>query len=238
MKISIVTVVYNSVDKINETIFSILSQTYNNIEYIIVDGGSTDGTVEIIKQYADRVAYWCSEKDNGIYDAMNKALHQASGDFAIFVNSGDSLYSPDTISNMVDQITDSNAVYYGNAIYIKGSKNDMEWRGGPFTKCRLSKTNICHQTIFYPRIIYSKFSYDLKYPFFADWVYNMQTYSLVPFIYINQNISYYDGTGVSASCVDRKFREDKLFLISKYLGVQCLAYLIFSKLRKCLVQKM
>lgn len=79
MKISVVTVCYNAADTIEKTILSVLNQTYHDIEYIIIDGGSTDGTVEIIRKYADKIAYWVSEPDKGIYDAMNKGIEVATG---------------------------------------------------------------------------------------------------------------------------------------------------------------
>ena len=81
MKISIVTVCYNAVSVIENTILSVINQTYPDIEYIIIDGGSTDGTVEIIEKYSDRLAYWVSEPDNGIYDAMNKGIKVVTGDY-------------------------------------------------------------------------------------------------------------------------------------------------------------
>ena len=89
-KISVVTVVFNDHLHIEQTLCSVLSQTYDNIEYIVIDGGSTDGTVQIIKKYANKLAYWVSEPDKGVYDAMNKAISHVTGTYVSFMNSGDS----------------------------------------------------------------------------------------------------------------------------------------------------
>ena len=91
-KISVVTVCYNAVDLIEETILSVINQTYRNVEYIIIDGASTDGTVDIINKYRDKIAYFVSEPDKGIYDAMNQAVGRIRGDHVLFLNCGDYLY--------------------------------------------------------------------------------------------------------------------------------------------------
>ena len=96
-KISIITVSFNAVKVIEETIVSVINQTYTNVEYIIIDGGSTDGTVDIIKEYADKISYWVSESDKGIYDAMNKGGIKALGDFLYFLNAGDSFYNKSSL---------------------------------------------------------------------------------------------------------------------------------------------
>lgn len=96
VKISVITVCYNAVDTLEKTIQSVLEQTYHNIEYIIIDGGSTDGTVEIIHRYVDYLAYWVSEPDRGIYDAMNKGIERATGEWVNFMNAGDYFYNYDT----------------------------------------------------------------------------------------------------------------------------------------------
>ena len=87
--ISVITVCYNVASSIEKTMLSVLNQTYKNLEYIIIDGNSTDGTVDIIKRYAERLTFWISEPDNGIYDAMNKGIVKATGEFLIFMNAGD-----------------------------------------------------------------------------------------------------------------------------------------------------
>ena len=88
-KVSVITVVYNGVKTIERTIKSVLGQSYGNIEYIIIDGNSTDGTQQLVTKYLDSIAYFISEKDSGIYDAMNKGIDRATGDYVIFINSDD-----------------------------------------------------------------------------------------------------------------------------------------------------
>ena len=89
MRLSIITINYNNREGLRKTIESVVNQTYRNFEYIIIDGGSTDGSVEVVKEYADRISYWVSEPDNGIYNAMNKGVLAANGKYIQFLNSGD-----------------------------------------------------------------------------------------------------------------------------------------------------
>src|ERR1700689_2743832 len=98
--LSVITVVYNNVKDIERTILSVINQTYPNIEYIIVDGLSTDGTLDVINRYKTKIAKLIREKDKGIYDAMNKGLAAATGDYVIFMNSGDGFFAKDTVANV------------------------------------------------------------------------------------------------------------------------------------------
>lgn len=114
MKISVVTVCYNAADTLEKTMLSVFNQTYHDIEYIIIDGGSTDGTVDIIHRYADRIAYWVSEPDKGIYDAMNKGIKVATGEWINFMNAGDYFYkeiSIETIFNDTDCCNNADVIY-------------------------------------------------------------------------------------------------------------------------------
>ena len=100
---SIITITYNAV-RLVQTLLNVLSQSYPNIEYIVIDGGSTDGTVDIIRRYESGLAYWVSEPDKGIYDAMNKGLQKATGDYVWFINAGDTLCSSDTVQSVVSKL--------------------------------------------------------------------------------------------------------------------------------------
>lgn len=124
-KISVITVVFNDVANIRNTMESFFSQTWEDKEYIVIDGGSTDGTVDIIKEYAHRLAYWCSEKDNGIYDAMNKGINHASGDWINILNSGDEYASPYVFENIFTKNDYSSTdIIYGDSI----EKSDVAMR--------------------------------------------------------------------------------------------------------------
>lgn len=116
-KISVITVVFNDVENIRKTMDSFFSQTWEDKEYIVIDGGSTDGTLDVIKEYADRLAFWCSEKDSGIYDAMNKGVLKASGDWINILNCGDYYCSENSLKDAITSVDTKNAdVIYGNSI--------------------------------------------------------------------------------------------------------------------------
>lgn len=141
LKISVITVSFNAADTIEETILSVLNQTYDNLEYIIIDGGSTDGTVDIIKKYSDRIAYWVSEPDNGIYDAMNKGIKVATGEYINFMNSGDKFVNERTIERAVSCFTNEADVYYGDSLE-EDSNGNIFYRSAKNSKDNLKKTPI------------------------------------------------------------------------------------------------
>ena len=102
MRYTIITINYNNKEGLERTIKSTAKQTFKNFEYIVIDGGSTDGSVEVIKQYASEIDFWVSEKDNGIYHAMNKGVSHAHGDYLLFMNSGDTFHSPDVLNSVAE----------------------------------------------------------------------------------------------------------------------------------------
>lgn len=125
-KISVITVVYNDVSEIRNTIESYISQTWKNKEYIIIDGGSTDGTIDIIHEYKEQLSYWCSEADGGLYDAMNKGIRVATGDWITVLNSGDVYYSPDSLKSAIEAGAGSGVdIIYGNSIANDGTKDEF-----------------------------------------------------------------------------------------------------------------
>lgn len=121
MKVSIITVTYNSALYLEDTISSIRKQTYKDIEYIIIDGGSTDTTLDIITRHKDVINYFISEKDNGIYDAMNKGIKAATGNIIGFLNSDDFFYDDNVVSSIVNQFSDNIDCIYGDVVFVKSS---------------------------------------------------------------------------------------------------------------------
>lgn len=163
MKVSIVTICYNSAKTIEQTIQSVLNQTYSNIEYIIIDGGSTDGTINIIKKYEKQIAYWVSEPDKGISDAFNKGVRNASGDVIGIINSDD-FYKKDTIMLVVESFNNDDQVgfVFGDMIFLddKG-KEIFEQKGTEdyLKSIHYTMPSIAHPTVFVKRIVYEKFGH-------------------------------------------------------------------------------
>lgn len=175
IKVSIITVSYNSAGTIRETIDSVLSQDYPNLEYIILDGLSKDGTQEIILSYGSRISRFVSEKDDGLYDAMNKAIDMASGDVVGILNSDD-LYASNTIISEVVKVFEKEQVdsVFGDLYYFSTNSPDKAiryYRGDKFKreKVRLGLTPP-HPTFFVKRWVYEKFGkFDVRFRFAADF---------------------------------------------------------------------
>ena len=128
---SIITITYNAVRLVEQTLLNVLSQSYPNIEYIVIDGGSTDGTVDIIRRYESGLAYWVSEPDKGIYDAMNKGLQKATGDYVWFINAGDTLCSSDTVQSVVSRLQKRKAlpdIIYGETNIVDEERRSLGLR--------------------------------------------------------------------------------------------------------------
>lgn len=224
VKISVITVCFNAASTLEKTILSVLDQTYPNIEYIIIDGGSTDGSVDIIKKYADQLAYWVSEPDNGIYDAMNKGKSYAQGDFLIFLGADDVFFSNEIIS-VITPLMNKQEIYYGDSYMTKIRK--IYW--GKFNKYKLAIGNICHQAIFYPKNVYVVKDYDVSFRVFADYVYNLTLYPSVPFNYLNETISIFNYDGISCYRKDLVFESERNKIIKTTLGLIPLLVSLFYK---------
>ena len=167
--VSIVTVVYNGEKFLEETIQSVISQTYENVEYIIIDGGSTDGTLDIIKRYEDKIDYWISEKDKGIYDAMNKGIDVASGEIMGLINADD-WYEKDTIDMVIKKYSgDKNFdIFHGNLNYINKSEKIYK-PNFSHRKMLLQGMSLYHPTCFVKRSIYEEEKFDVNYQLAADY---------------------------------------------------------------------
>lgn len=175
MKISIITVVFNAKDTIKSTIESVINQTYNNIEYLIIDNKSTDGTLDIIQNYKNKIAKIISEKDDGIYDAMNKGLKNATGEVIAFLN-GDDLYLNNNVIKEIMEIfatTDTDSVYT-DAIFVDRYNIDLikrYWKTGTYKKEKfLTGFQIPHPAFFCKKSIFDRYgAFDLNLKISADF---------------------------------------------------------------------
>ncbi|MGN6179198.1 MAG: glycosyltransferase family 2 protein [Mucilaginibacter sp.] len=172
--LSVITIVYNNVKDIERTILSVVNQTYQNIEYIIIDGLSNDGTLDVIHKYENRIARIISEKDEGIYDAMNKGLAIATGDYVIFMNSGDEFFDPATVA-AVFASADNADIYYGETEMIDDNGQSLGQRRHKAPKqfnWRSFKygMSVSHQAIYIKRSLVEP--YDRQYQLSADidWI--------------------------------------------------------------------
>jgi glycosyltransferase involved in cell wall biosynthesis len=212
--ITIIIATYNVADFIEKAIQSIFEQRYANTELIIIDGGSSDGTIDVIKQYEDRISSWLSEPDLGIYDAMNKGVKLAKGDWIYFLGADDTLVN--CIDKVADYLKKENTIYYGD-VYLPHKNKTY---AGNFKWHTLVSKNINHQSIFYPRKVFLHYLFDLKYKVLADYDLNIRCWGdgRFKFKYIPVLVAiHYDG-GVSNQKSDEVFLADKPALISKYFG--------------------
>ncbi|WP_448701687.1 glycosyltransferase family 2 protein [Mucilaginibacter sp. AW1-3] len=172
--LSVVTIVYNNVSDIERTMLSVLNQTYPHIEYIVIDGLSNDGTLEIIKKYESRIAKLISEKDEGIYDAMNKGIAAATGDYIIFMNSGDEFYAPDTVAQVFASAPDAD-IYYGETEMINDRRESLGQRRHKAPKKFTWKgfkygMSISHQAIYIKRSLVEPYHRQYKLSADIDWI--------------------------------------------------------------------
>ena len=203
MKVTVVTAVLNDAGHIEQTILSVISQTDIEIEYIIVDGGSKDGTLELIGKYKDKISLLISEPDRGVYDAMNKGIKYSTGDFVYFLNSGDVLLNPSILSKIkFEDVNVRNTIIYGNVIVAYGNIEAFE-KPRPFfnSKMKFKGIGICHQSMFFPGELIRNEKYDLSYNIAADYdlAYRLWRKGTV-FLYKDITIAKYDwGKGISSN---------------------------------------
>jgi glycosyltransferase involved in cell wall biosynthesis len=210
--VSVICVTRNAAAQLPGLIDSVRKYKTPEIEFIVIDGNSTDETVNCIKQNTDVIDFWLSEPDKGIYDAMNKAVGYAHGKWLYFIGADDALM--DGFAQMLPLLKDEHKVYYGGVIY-HGKPLSKE-----FDAYRLAKSNICHQAIFYPAAVFKKYSYDTRYVIWADFHMNIRCWAdpQFKFEYHDHIVAHYGQGGFSETAVDTAFEKEREGLIRKYLG--------------------
>lgn len=172
MKLSIITINFNNASGLRKTAASVLTQTFTDFEYLIIDGGSTDGSREVVEEMSSRLAYWCSEKDCGIYNAMNKGVSHAKGDYLLFLNSGDMLSDTKVLENMATAL-DGTDIVYGNLMfcYPRPQKDFYRIYPDELTAGFFFTDSLPHPASFIRRQLLVDMPYDESYKIVADWIF-------------------------------------------------------------------
>lgn len=212
-QLSIITINLNNAIGLQKTIESVVKQTSQDFEYIVIDGGSTDGSVEVIKRYAAKITYWISEPDNGIYNAMNKGIKLAQGTYCQFLNSGDYLLAPNVTEQMLHNVPDCSIVY-GNKIreYNGKLKVEKSYAGRQITLLDLYRSTIFHSCAYIKRSLFEKYGfYDETLKIVSDWKFYLITVGLYneSIVYRDIDMVWFDSNGISSTnyALDKQERE-------------------------------
>jgi glycosyltransferase involved in cell wall biosynthesis len=209
MRLSIITINYNNYEGLQKTINSVVSQTFKDFEWIIIDGGSTDGSKELIEQYADQFAFWVSEPDKGIYNAMNKGIRVAKGDYLQFLNSGDWLCDETALERCFSNNVMADVLYGDLYLYDKGQKREIVYPE-TLTLRLFYRRSLCHQSSFIRRELLSGSLYSEENKIVSDWEFFLkQALNNKHFKHINEFVICYDLSGISSNNEELLWAERK-----------------------------
>jgi glycosyltransferase involved in cell wall biosynthesis len=211
--VSIIVVTYNAEATLQRCLDSISCQTYSNYEIIVIDGASSDSTINILKDNSNLIHYWRSEKDSGIYEAMNKALNYISGEWVLFIGADDELLAD--FSKMAPLLSGKNVIHYASVLY-NGRKCI-----GYVNPYKFAKLGLHHQAVFYDSSIFKKYRYNTAFRIAADYVLNITCYKdkSIKFHFHDYIVAKYNHTGISAFVKDELLEQVKSDLILSHFGV-------------------
>lgn len=201
MKLSIITVNFNDAEGLSRTLESVHQQSFTDFEHLVIDGNSTDGSQKIIQDYRDFLAYWVSEPDEGIYDAMNKGIANSKGEYLLFLNSGDTLYSKSILHDISLEIDNEVEILYGDVYLQYKDRTVLKVHPKQLRFSFFLKNNICHQSMIIKKSLFEKLGYyKLNYKIVADWDFLLRATILNAAIYrkLDHIISIYDMQGISS----------------------------------------
>ncbi len=230
--ISVVTVSFNNREGLEETMGSVANQSYDNIEYMVIDGGSCDGSLDVIKEHEGRLDYWISEPDEGIYDAMNKGIRHSTGDWIIFMNCGDVFFSSATLLNAVKKMDESADLIYGSCVYRHEAYGNLLRHieaGNPDN--RWGRMRFSHQSLFAKGGLMREMEFDCTYRYCADYDFVLKAYhDKYKFQKIDETIATVTSGGKShAGMIEA--RKEYVTIARKHENnfASCLYYLSFLK---------
>lgn len=201
-KLSIITINLNNAEGLIKTIESVVKQSFFQYEYIVIDGDSKDGSVEIIKNYSAQITYWISEQDSGIYNAMNKGILIANGEYLLFLNSGDFL-SENILAKIFSSDSLNSDIVYGNAFVVfKNGEKKLFIPPQELTFNTFFNGTICHQATFIKKELFEKYGmYNEGYKIVSDWLFFIEVivFGKVMVRYVDDTIAFVDGAGIGTS---------------------------------------
>lgn len=236
MKYSVITINFNNRDGLRQTIESVISQTYNDFEYIVIDGGSTDGSVDIVQKYEKSISYWVSEKDRGIYHAMNKGVAQAHGDYCIFMNSGD-CFNDDTVLECMERHGLHEDIVIGKVVMVGSSQIISPPPLRSISLYHLYSGAIPHQGAFISKALLERHPYDESMKISADWKFFLQAIILdnCSVRYVDELVASYDMEGVSSKNQLQMWQE-KEQVLSELFPPRVLSDYQWMKQSECFTQ--
>lgn len=197
MRISIITINFNNREGLSKTIESVVNQTYNNIQYIVIDGGSTDGSVDVIKAYADKIDFWVSEPDRGIYNAMNKGIDVAEGEYCLFLNSGDYLFDEKVIELITPNLGLEDFVI-GRILFL--DSDTYSFVKYPISMLKFYNSSIPHPATFIKKELFLSEKYDEDLKIVSDWKFFLKKIVIEECSYkiIDNIIACFNSDGISS----------------------------------------
>lgn len=221
-KISVITVNFNDKKGLSKTLESVTNQSYKDFEFIVIDGGSTDGSKELIEQYQDKITHWVSEKDKGVFDAMNKGIRLAKGEFLIFMNGGDCFYNNSVLEDVSSSLTSEFDIYYGDNYKESGNSKRLKTYPEKLSFSFFYTSSINHQSTFIRRTLFDEhFYYNEDYKIASDWEFFIYAicHKNVAYKYLKKTIAVYDFTGISSNPKFRDlYNEEKKVTFQKYFS--------------------
>lgn len=169
MKVSIITISYNNLEGLKATYQSIRQQTFTDYEWIVVDGGSTDGTEKFLREHNEQIAYWCCESDKGVYNAQNKGTKQAKGEYSIYMNSGDSFFAEDVLEKIFEKEIDADVIYGNWMLRFENGKSKLGIAPEVVDLAYFFDDNMCHQSMLIKTEVIKSRPYDENFRIYADW---------------------------------------------------------------------
>lgn len=236
-KFSVITINYNNCIGLEKTMNSVFNQTFKDVEYIVIDGGSNDGSKELIERNASRITKWVSEKDSGIYNAQNKGAKLSTGDYCLFLNSGDVLFEPETLS-LVQQNMNNKSIVYGDLVTIN-KKGEKKRENSPdnLNVYHFMISTLWHPCTFIKRSVFLKYGfYKEEFKITGDYEFFIRTVlkNNVDFLHINVPISVFDLSGVSnsPSNLQIQMEERRRSLTENYPSLVVKMFELYTKIRR------